>query len=131
MQAATDAFEENMIRVRALHAIHNSFSARITGGIDLNDMLRAELFLAVSALYHFIHEMTRLGMLECWTGRRRVAAAFGQFHLPISVAAGLSNSPVAVNMIDTEIRQRHGFLSFQHPDKIADAIRLFSDVKLW
>ena len=30
-----------------------------------------------------------------------------------------------------DIRERHSWLSFQHPDKIADAVRLFSRVKLW
>jgi hypothetical protein len=33
--------------------------------------------------------------------------------------------------LNYEIRTRHGRQSFQHPDKIADAIRLISDVKLW
>ncbi|MHA6903694.1 HEPN domain-containing protein [Ralstonia syzygii subsp. celebesensis] len=33
--------------------------------------------------------------------------------------------------LESEIRERHSFLSFQQPDKIADAIRLFSGVRLW
>ena len=32
---------------------------------------------------------------------------------------------------ESDVRERHSFLSFQQPEKIADAIRLFSDVRLW
>lgn len=33
--------------------------------------------------------------------------------------------------LDQAIREAHSWLSFQHPDKIADAIRLMSNVRLW
>lgn len=33
--------------------------------------------------------------------------------------------------MEDEIRERLGYQSFQQPDKIADAIRLISDKKLW
>jgi len=33
--------------------------------------------------------------------------------------------------LEAEIRDRHSFLSFQQPDKIADAVRLFSGINLW
>ena len=33
--------------------------------------------------------------------------------------------------LDSEIRRRHSYQSFQHPDKIADAIRLITDVHIW
>lgn len=33
--------------------------------------------------------------------------------------------------LEDEIRARHAYQSFQYPDKIADAIRLISDQKIW
>ncbi|MCX2971959.1 hypothetical protein OSB71_24420, partial [Streptomyces sp. JHD 1] len=33
--------------------------------------------------------------------------------------------------LEQEIREQHGYLSFQQPDKVADAFRLVSDVSLW
>ena len=45
-----------------------------------------------------------------------------------SVNVALTGAPA---WFDAEIRHRHGFLTFQMPDKVADAIRLISDVKLW
>ena len=57
-----------MQRTRALHALHGSFLGQVTAAIDLTDILRAEVVLAVSALDYFVHELTRMGMIECWSG---------------------------------------------------------------
>jgi hypothetical protein len=70
-------------------------------------------------------------MLECVAGTRKCTDAFNRFPLPISVVAGLRDPVIAEQTIETEIRSRHGYLAFQHPDRIADAVRLFSEVKLW
>jgi len=37
----------------------------------------------------------------------------------------------ALIYLETEIRTRHSYSSFQQPDKIAEAVRLFSTVELW
>lgn len=131
MQKALDDFEASMARVRALHALHGSFTHLVTEAVDLSDILRAEVVLAVSALDYFIHELTRLGMRECWAGNRAHTDALQRFQLPLSVIRGLTASPGDDQALDSQIRLRHGFLSFQHPDRVADAIRLFSDVRLW
>ena len=120
-----------MARVRALHALQGSFAKRLTVAVDLSDILRAEVVLAVSALDYFVHELTRLGMLESWSGDRAQTDAFQRFQLPLSMARGLSNPAAARQILDAEIRSKHSFLSFQHPDRLADAVRLFSEVKLW
>jgi hypothetical protein len=131
MKAALDAFERNMLRVRSLHALHNAFSKQVTSAIDLSDLLRAEIVLGVSALDHYMHELTRMGMLECWAGTRKRTDAYERFQIPISIAATLSTPSTTQAIIEGEIRSKHGFLAFQHPDKVADAVRLFSEVKLW
>jgi len=126
MQAAFDAFQVSMQRTRSLHELHASLSKQFTSVVDLSDLLRSEIVLAVSAFDFFIHELTRLGMLECHLGKRVKTSAFNRFQLPMHVATSMSESS-----LDVEIRVRHGYLSFQQPDKVADAIRLFSDVELW
>jgi hypothetical protein len=131
MQKALDDFEACMRRVRALHALYFSFAARLTAAVDLSDILRAEVVLAVSALDYFIHELTRIGMLESWLGTRAQTDALQRYQLSLSIAKRLSNVGTAQQVLDAEIRTRHSFLSFQHPDKVADAIRLFSEVRLW
>jgi len=126
MQTALDAFNGSIRRVRDMHALHLSLSNQLTDAVDLSDMLRAEIVLAVSAFDFFIHELTRLGMLECHDGARPKTDAFGRFSIPLDAASMLDTT-----VLDTEIRNKQGFQSFQHPDKVADAIRLISDIKLW
>lgn len=126
MQTALDTFKVSMLRVRDMHALHHSLTIQLTSAVDLSDMLRAEIVLAVSAFDYFIHELTRLGMLECHTNARPRTDSFKRFPMRIEAALGLTNQ-----VLDTEIRTKHGYQSFQHPDKVAEAIRLVSNVKLW
>jgi hypothetical protein len=124
-------FRANLDRVRALHALHLSFQGLVAPIVDLSDVLRAEIVLIVSALDHFIHEITRLGMMETWRGGRTATPAYLRFAVSLSVATQLSSSSGGDVPLETELRTRHSFLTFQQPDDIADAIRLFSAVELW
>jgi len=47
-----------------------------------------------------------------------------------SAQIGIANSPQD-GWLDQAIRDAHSWPSFQHPDKVADAIRLISGIKLW
>jgi hypothetical protein len=47
---AFDQFKENIERVRYLHLIYHLLITQTTKAIDISDVLRAELVLAVSAL---------------------------------------------------------------------------------
>ena len=132
MQSPLDAFTTSLARVRHLHALHASFSGQVTAVVDLSDMLRAEVVLAVSALDHFVHELTRLGMLECWRGKRPITDAFRKFSLSTGATLAMIGSlNQAEAIFENEIRNRHSYATFQQPDRIADAVRLFSSVPLW
>jgi hypothetical protein len=180
MDSAIDQFNISINRVRDLIAIYQSLQSQATNALDLSDILRAALVLAVSALDYYVHEVVRLGMLEIHRGSRsepNIApnssqSAFSRFTVSLGsasedrkLALDLSswitndltqnqtsdfiNNPQDVSTIITaiadslntrlnanswlenEIRERHSYLSFQQPDKIAEAIRLISDKKLW
>lgn len=126
MRDAIDIFNLSLRRVRDLHDLHASFSTRLTAAIDISDILRSEIVLCVSALDSFVHQLTLLGMLEVFDGYRSGTDAFNKFQVPMSRVFDLTRQT-----FEAEIRHRHGYLSFQHPDRIADAVRLFSNVELW
>ena len=63
MKPAFDQFRTNIVRVRNLGSIVDALASQTTGVLDLSDVLRAEIVLAVSALDQFVHEIVRLGML--------------------------------------------------------------------
>jgi RiboL-PSP-HEPN len=131
MQAAIDQFKTNSTYVRDLGSIYKALRAQVTGAIDLSGILRAQLVMSVSALDHYIHEIVRLGMLQIYQGKRAETPAFLRFSISLeSVRQGI-NTPTSCDWLEAEIRLRHGWQSFQHADKIAEAVRLISPVKLW
>src|SRR3990172_4920646 len=131
MHSAIQQFRSNIERVHALGGLYNALSRLTTPAVDITDILRAQIVLAVSALDHYIHELTRLGMLEVFNGLRPSTTAFGRFKVTMDAAmAGIAGSGGS-SWVESEIREKHGFLAFQHPDKVAEAIRLFSACDLW
>ena len=133
MREAIERFRNNLVRVRSLDSIVAALGSPTTAALDLTDILRAELVLLVSALDHYIHEVVRLGMVESYRGTRSWTDRFRRFEVSLGSALdGLAQSADSdQTWLDEEIRVRHGFRSFQTPDRVADAIRLISDVPLW
>lgn len=132
MQSAIDLFRISIARVRDLIAVHNSLKAQASSVLDLSDMLRASLVLAVSALDYYIHEVVRIGMLEIHRGQRLEPPAFSGFQISLgSARAGINAGQNIDSWLEDEIRQRHSYKSFQQPNAIADAVRLICDKKLW
>jgi len=130
MQKALDAFRDSINRVHHLGGLHKAFLSLTTPAIDASDLLRAQIVLAVSALDFYVHEITVIGMLEVFGGARTATPAFEKYR--VSVGAMIAGMPTGTHdWFEADVRERHSFLSFQQPDKIADAIRQFSDVKLW
>jgi hypothetical protein len=124
-------FRANIERVRALGGLYTALSNLTTSALDATDLLRAQIVMAVSALDHYIHEVTRLGMLEVFNGSRPRNNAFLNFQVSMDAAmTGLARGGGS-SWFENEIRERHGYLAFQYPERIADAIRLFSSCELW
>ena len=131
MQSALDQFQGNIARVRNLGGIYRALEGQTTAAVDLSDLLRAELVLAVSALDQYIHELVRLGMLEINQGARQETPAFTRFSIPLRTVGQWLLDPDDEQWFDSEIRSQLGRRSFQQPDRIAEAVRLFSGDTLW
>ena len=131
MLSPIEQFRENITRVKTLGGLHQAFGELTTPAVDLTDLLRAQIVMIVSALDHYIHEITRVGMLEVYDGTRPQTTAFLRFQVTMDAAMkGISKSSEN-EWLDIEIRQKHGYQAFQHPDKIAKAVQLFSSCELW
>lgn len=126
-----EQFRENIARVQVLDGVHTALDNITTPALDLTDLLRAQIVMIVSALDHYVHEITRIGMLEVYNGQRPQTDAFLRFQVTLEAAIeGISDSNKS-GWLDIEIREKHGHLSFQDPDNIADAVRRFSSCELW
>ncbi len=131
MLSAQTQFKENLKRVRELGDLAAAVQSMTTSAIDVSDIWRAQVVLVVSALDYFIHELTRLGMVECAEGVRPKTDAYLRFDMPMAaIESALTGTPHTIWVGET-VRQRHSWQSFQDPDKLADAIRLVSSAQLW
>jgi hypothetical protein len=131
MLSAHRQFKINIDRARDLQALHATLLATTTGALDLTDILRAALVVAVSAFDHFVHEIARIGMLETYDNRRPRTDAFGRFSVTLENVLSGAATPGSLLWLEVEIRRQHSWVSFQQADKVADAIRLVSSKKLW
>ena len=130
MQAAIEQFRRNVQRVRDLGSLYQALASQTTQALDLSDLLRSQWVMVVSALDYYAHELVRLGMLDAFHGHRPMTDAFLRFQVTLGGALDAVAMPGSEDWLDDQIKARHSFRSFQHPDHIAEAIRLVSDVEL-
>lgn len=131
MHPAHDRFAANIGRARDLRALFVNLKANTASALDLTDILRASIVSAVSAFDTFIHELARIGMVEIFRNVRPDTDAFRRFPISMENVLLVIATPGETKWLEDEIRRQHGWLSFQHPDKVADAIRLFCGKELW
>ena len=131
MFSARNQLRENLVRVRELGGLATAIQSITTGAIDVSDIYRSQIVLAVSALDSFVHDLVLLGMIECAKGKRPRTDAYLRFELPMSAAEAALGGSAHEIWVGESVRQRHSWQSFQEPDRVADAIRLISPSKLW
>jgi len=129
MQQALNSFKECIERARHLGGLFTALSRLTTPVVDISDLLRAQIVLAVSALDYFVHEITLYGMTETFQGKRIATDSFLKHKVSGSVF--LAPTEKIVTAFTNDVKERNSFLSFQQPEKIADAIRMFHGQPLW
>lgn len=131
MIAPISQFKQNIDRVRNIHAIYNILNIKTTEVIDVSDVLRAELVLVVSAFDYYVHEVVRQGMLEVFQGKRVETPSFRKFTVSLECLREAISNPSTFDWLENEIIIRNSWKSFQQAEKVAEAIRLISDINLW
>jgi hypothetical protein len=131
MKNALNQFHQNIAQVQSLCNLYKALNSLTTVAMDLSDILRATLVMLVSALDQYIHELVRLGMLEIQLGSRLSTPAFRSFKISMEAFQLAIAQPGTQSWFEDEIRNNHGWRSFQQADKIAEAIRLIFDKQLW
>jgi len=131
MHSALIQFQENLKRAKELGSLASAVEAVTTSVIDVSDMWRSQIVLVVSALDHFVHDITRLGMIEIAKGSRQKTDAYLRFQMPFTAVESALNGVPHENWVGETVREKLSWQSFQDPDKLAEAVRLISVVKLW
>jgi len=95
---------------------------------DYSDLLRWQWAQAVSALDKLIHDLVRIGMIETFTQKRNRTSKFNTFLIDVNTYYQIMQSPSEATMIfEQKIISKNGFLAFQDPDKIGDALSYIWD----
>lgn len=132
MQKAFDQFDSNIKAVREMDTLHNHLVNELKLPNDLSDILRAQFVYAVSALDKLVHELVRVGMLEAFKNQRVKTSKFNGFSISLETYSKIqqvNESMPDILQLETpeyffeqEVIGKHKHLSFQEPDKIADAL---------
>lgn len=130
MQSAYNQFLTNLKTTREFEALFLHFVQVQRFPNDLSDLLRFEIVYAVSALDTFIHDLTRVGMLQSYSGLRSRTDSFKNFRVTVDTLLLVQNSNQPVSLpaeyyFEQEIRRQHNHQAFQEPSKIAEALSLF------
>ena len=151
-------FEAVWKRCDQLSALYAYLSKNVSGVLQPEELLRAEWVTRVSSLDLYIHELVAQEMLATFNGGRPVSSGYSRFQIsnetlhrirtaltPSDASAafdsqtpqgrlnrGNASTPSdASAAFDLEVRDRLSYLTFQDPDKIAEGIRLISNIELW
>lgn len=127
-------FDAAWNRCDELKSLHAYLAVNLTHALTPDELLRAEWVARVSALDLYVHELVCQGMVASFTGAKNQSSGFKRFQISNDVMHRIRTASTATDAaaaFDLEVRTRLGFQSYQDPDKIADGIRLISDIELW
>jgi len=159
MNGAIDNFRQSLSYLASLGNIYRYLSSVASTAVvssSLDEILCAELALAVSCLDAYIHDLVRQGIAEIYSDSRpttkkftddvyvslySVKASFQDFKNLISSSSDLDSANSNINSmlssitqqrwLEGEISKMYERDSFQSSGKVENAIKIISDVKIW
>lgn len=139
MNSALITFSQGISSTRDISHVYNHLKQDLHLPEEIaSDLLRAQIVYGVSSLDRFIHELVRIGIIEIFNEQRIPTSKF-QNHsfkagtlmkimtLLKSKVAPSSPEDVPEIIINREVTEKLGFLSFQAPDKVKDALSYIWD----
>ena len=134
MSKPIDNFSLQVKEVKKLNDIFQYNQRILTTGIDISGILRAQIVFVVSALDNYIHNVILYESLDILKNNKGHSPSFGKLSLGLnSVQLLLNNStssdPLA--LIKQEITHNLSWKSFQQPEKIAEALQIVCNKKIW
>lgn len=128
------AYEDVWLRCDQITQLYTYLTAQTTSVVPLDDLLRSEWAMRVSALDLFVHELAAQRMVEIFRGLRPLTPAFTRFQVPYDTMNRIrlaSSANDAASAFDLEVRTQFSRKTFQDPEDIAAALRHCSDIELW
>jgi hypothetical protein len=127
-------FEAVWARSAELSAIHAYLANNVSAALHPEELLRSEWAARICALDLYVHELVAQRMVAIFEGRLPSTPKFLSFQISAETLNRIRNARTNVDAsaaFDLEVRSQLGRSTFQHPDNIAEGIRLCSVVELW
>ncbi|QQO14954.1 hypothetical protein JJB99_01810 [Bradyrhizobium diazoefficiens] len=127
-------FNDVWSRCAHLTDIQAYVANNVAAAFHADELLRVEWVSRFSALDLYIHELVFQGMVEIFEGRRTPTPAYLRFQISNETVSRINSSTNAAAKLaafDLEIRSQLSTVTYQHPEKIAEGVRLVSEVELW
>ena len=127
-------FEAIWSRCGELSALHAYLAGNVSSVLHPEELLRAEWVTRLSALDLYVHELVAQRMLAIFEGSLPSTPAYLRFQVSAETLDRIRNAATtfdATAAFDLEVRTQLSRATFQHPDNIADALRLCSGAELW
>jgi len=138
MQQAIDTFKLNIDSVKQLDAIYQYLEHKNVGkALDLSEILRAEIVLAVSAMDNFISDVLHFGLVHTFEGNRVIpdfAKPFNDFQVDMQTLVQIINAPSPNDkslILGEYIRKVNSKNPYQDPKQIESALLLLGIKQLW
>jgi hypothetical protein len=135
MQQAIDTFKLNIDSVKQLDAIYQYLEQNNVGKtLDLSEILRAEIVLAVSAMDNFISDLLLMGLIENFEQRKPLSNEFAKFRLDMQTVVKILDEPSQrekAAVLGEYIRKFNEGNSYQEPKNIANTLKLLGITDLW
>lgn len=130
MLSAYNQFLKSIQTTREVETLFDHLHNNLKLPNDLSDLLRMEIVYAVSAFDTLIHELTRIGMLDIFNGRRPPTERYWGFSIDARTLEEIrfATPPTTLapeQIFDREIRLKHSHLAFQDPPKVTEALSHF------
>lgn len=103
------------------------------GAFDVSDLYRAAWVQAVSALDHWVHqELYDRALAFASEVSEKRPAKYLRVAVPMSLLEDVvHHSKTIEDVFRSHLRSQYAHQSFQHPEKIKEAIAVISEVSLW
>ncbi|MGQ3048772.1 MAG: HEPN domain-containing protein [Niveispirillum sp.] len=126
MLNAKSVFNRNIAEARQNTALFDYISAQVRVPTSFDDLLRAQIVIAVAAFDKLMHDVIRIGMCQTFAGTRPATKKFNgeTVSLQTLTSISLATMPPKENIFENAVVEKLKILSFQHPDKISDGLSL-------
>lgn len=134
MQQAIDTFKLNIESVKQLDIIYQYLEQNNIRTLDLSEILRAEIVLAVSALDNFISDVLHIGLVKTFEENRPLTTAFSKFQVDMDTLVKILNEPSQQEkslILGEYIRKFNERNSYQKPENIVNSLKLLGVSDLW